>query len=274
MYCTLHASLLAAAMILQSARGDYSYSYTTRAPSVAPTSSMAPTATMAPSRADTYAPTRMTDAPSYAPTTETYAPTYESTRLDDTTIRFAVRAWFDDHAAAEAKYGHISTWATGGVTDMSGLLCGASWVGSCNSAAASFNEDISAWNTSGVMSMRKMFYGASAFNQDIGNWTVDSGTNMGGMFWYASAFNHDIGGWAVDKVTNMATMFYGASVFNQDIGGWAVDRVTDMSKMFSFASAFNQSLGWCVNDDVDLDSAFDATSCESTSCGITYPCSP
>ena len=47
-----------------------------------------------------------------------------------------------------------------------------------------------------------------------------------------------------------------------------------MSKMFSFASAFNQSLGWCVNDDVDLTSAFDDTKCESTSCGITYPCPP
>ena len=33
------------------------------------------TETMAPTRTETYAPTRMTDAPSYAPTTDTYAPT-------------------------------------------------------------------------------------------------------------------------------------------------------------------------------------------------------
>ena len=72
----------------------------------------------------------------------------------------------------------------------------------------------------------------------------------------------------------MAVMFWDASVFNQDLSGWAVDKVTDMSKMFSGASAFNQSLGWCVNDDVDLTSAFDDTKCESTSCGITYPCPP
>ena len=43
--------------------------------------------------------------------------------LDDKTIRVAVRAWFDDRAAAEAEYGHISTWETGGVTDISWLFC-------------------------------------------------------------------------------------------------------------------------------------------------------
>jgi len=72
----------------------------------------------------------------------------------------------------------------------------------------------------------------------------------------------------------MAAMFWDASVFNQDLSGWAVDKVTVMSKMFSFASAFNQSLGWCVNGDVDLSAAFEGTKCESTWCGITYPCPP
>ena len=39
----------------------------------APTSeTQHPTATMAPTRTETYAPTRMTEAPSYAPTTDTY----------------------------------------------------------------------------------------------------------------------------------------------------------------------------------------------------------
>ena len=47
----------------------YSYSYTTEAPT------MAPTVTTAPTRTATYAPSRVTEAPSYAPTTETYAPT-------------------------------------------------------------------------------------------------------------------------------------------------------------------------------------------------------
>ena len=52
------ARLVLAALVPR-ALGDYSYSYETEAPSAAPTSSMAPT------RTETYAPTRMTDAPSY-----------------------------------------------------------------------------------------------------------------------------------------------------------------------------------------------------------------
>ena len=64
----MHRALLLAAAVVPPARGDYSYAYTD-----APTA--LPTETFAPTRAETYAPTRMTEAPSYAPTTDTYAPT-------------------------------------------------------------------------------------------------------------------------------------------------------------------------------------------------------
>ena len=62
--------LLAAVVPLTLA--EYSYSYVARPPTGTPTASAAPT------RTETYAPTRMTEAPSYAPTTDTYAPTYGS----------------------------------------------------------------------------------------------------------------------------------------------------------------------------------------------------
>ena len=63
--------------------------------------------------------------------------------LDDSTIRTAVAAWLANATAAEATYGHISTWETGGVTDMSKLFCASSyWCGT--TAVASFNEDIGA----------------------------------------------------------------------------------------------------------------------------------
>jgi surface protein len=166
-----------------------------------------------------------------------------SSVMDDSTIRTAVSAWVSDSAAAEAAYGHISTWDTSGVTDLSYLFCDNWNCGYSNVGASSFNEDISAWDTSGVTTMYKMFYHASAFDQDIGDWDTSG-------------------------VTTMEWMFYGASAFNQDIGGWAVHSVTSMKDMFYYAARFNQDLGWCVDDDVDLDYAFDGTPCKSTSCGV------
>ena len=41
-------------------------------------------------------------------------PTVDGIALDDSTIRTAVAAWLSDSATAEAAYGHISTWETGG----------------------------------------------------------------------------------------------------------------------------------------------------------------
>ena len=163
--------------------------------------------------------------------------------MNDSTIKTAVAAWLSNPTAAEATYGHISTWETGGVTDMSQLFCASSQCGYYNSAAETFNEDIGAWDTSGV-------------------------TAMNGMFYKASAFNRDIGGWAVHSATSMNSMFRSASAFNQDIGDWAVDSVTAMYFMFNAASAFDQDLGWCVDDGVDLSYAFHGTLCESTSCGV------
>ena len=92
----------------------------------------------------------------------TPAPTISPLAADDSTIRTAVTAWLADPTAAETTYGHISTWETGGVTDMGYLFCGSTdyWAySSCDRAAASFNEDIGAWDTSGVTTMYDMFWG-------------------------------------------------------------------------------------------------------------------
>ena len=85
------------------------------------------------------------------------------------------------NAALRVCYGHISTWETGGVTDMESLFDVDS-----NSGAEFFNDDIGAWNTSGVTSMEWMFVGASAFNQDIGGWALGGVTTMQYMFSHAS----------------------------------------------------------------------------------------
>ena len=65
---------------------------------------------------------------------------------DDTTIRTAVAAWLSDATAAEATYGHISTWATGGVTNMRKLFYNDDYNDDDDDAysGSSFNDDISA----------------------------------------------------------------------------------------------------------------------------------
>ena len=134
-----------------------------------------------------------------------------SSPMTDITIRIAVAAWLADATAAEATYGHISTWETSGVTDMSDLFCAYQYSSSCNTAAASFNEDIGAWDTSGVTAMYDMFWGASAFNQDISGWAVHSVTRMYGMFKYASAFDQDLG-WCVDHDIDFDPLGYGYTI--------------------------------------------------------------
>ena len=62
--------------------GPGGYKANSTNPTAAPTVTDAPTTTNAPTRTETYAPTRMTEAPSYAPTTDTYAPTMAPTTTE------------------------------------------------------------------------------------------------------------------------------------------------------------------------------------------------
>ena len=114
--------------------------------------------------------------------------------MTDSNIKTAVNAWLSDSAAAEATYGHISTWNTCGVTEMSNL-----------------------------------FRGASSFNEDISGWQVDSVTSMQNMFAYASSFNQDLGRWRVDNVKMFWGFVVGATTFDQDLG-WCVDHDVSLSQ--------------------------------------------
>ena len=141
---------------------------------------------------------------------------------DDATIRTAVDLWLSDRAAAEATYGHISKWVTGGVTDMSYLFCvpleDDDEDGKCHPAAAAFNEDISAWDTSGVITMSYLFYGAAAFNQTISGWRVDKVTEMDSIFKFATAFDQDLA-WCLDADIKVDRHMFGPAWTDSDPAG-------------------------------------------------------
>ena len=64
--------------------------------------------------------------------------------------------------------------------------------------------------------MEKFFYQNDVFNQDISSWDVSNVISMSQMF-EESAFNQDISNWDVRNVTDMYSMFKDNSAFNQPI---------------------------------------------------------
>ena len=145
-------------------------------------------------------------------------------------LKAAVNEWIANSTDANSTYGHINTWDTSLITDMSQLFYN-----------TKFNDDISGWDTSSVTNMYGMFSN-SDFNQDISDCDVSSVTDMSRMFFDADSFNQDISDWDVSSVTDMDRMFYSADSFNQDISGWDVSSVTDMSWMFTYADNFNHDI--------------------------------
>ena len=131
---------------------------TTSQPTFQPTTSEPTSHPTTPRPTHSRAPTPVPSTPSPTPqpsATPTPSPTPQPTiknLMTDLRIRTAVAAWLSDAAAAETTFGHISTWETGGVTDMSRLFSS-----DYNAAAVKFNDDISAWDTSSVTDMREMF---------------------------------------------------------------------------------------------------------------------
>ena len=153
----------------------------------------------------TPAPTTPRPTWSTAPTTSpaptvTPAPTATPLVADDSTIRMAVQAWGLNPEAAEAKYGHISTWDTSRVRDMGHLFSRDYFWG------WSFNEDISAWDTSSVTTFTYMFFRMESFNRPISGWSVDKVTSMTDMFRGAKAFDQDLG-WCLSGDVKMTAAF-------------------------------------------------------------------
>ena len=157
-----------------------------------------------------------------------------------------------------AYYGHISTWDTSGVRDISSLFLGktdfnidiSGWdvrnvtnMSGLFQSDASFNQNINSWDISNVTNMSYMFYGASSYNKPFDAMKrPNKVTTMRGMFRSAIKFNQDVSEWKTSKVTNMAEMFYIARAFNQNISSWDISNVTTMSAMFLQAVLYNQPI--------------------------------
>ena len=171
----------------------------------------------------------------------------------------AINVWIFSSSVATDVYGSITAWEfKSTLTDFSGLF-------DRTAGLATFNEDISGWDTSNVTNMSSMFKGCSSFNQDIesvGNaWNVSSVTDMSSMFEGCSAFNGYIAEWDTSSVINMSSMFEGCSNFDRSIPDWDVSSVTDMSFMFKNCStnliASPNYSNWNVSSVEDMTSMFE-----------------
>ena len=174
-------------------------------------------------------------------------------QLNDESIQTAVNMWEVNPSEAEQIYGHISSWNTSCVTNMSYLFYD----------FQDFNEDIGNWDVSNVTDMSYMFYYAVNFDWDISNWDVSNVTNMEGMFFNALQFRNGVNpfglnNWDVSNVTNMFAMFYDAIFFGSPLNNWDVSNVTNMALMFKNCISGQVNIPeWNVSNVTNMAGMFD-----------------
>jgi surface protein len=167
------------------------------------------------------------------------AKSYLSESITDDNIADAVNQWMNEREVALVRYGHISHWDTGKVTNMSFLF------GYRNQGlhhAVNFNDNLEDWDVSQVVTMQSLFYGCKNFNQPLNKWQTTSVKLMNSMFFDCHEFNQPLHGWDTSQVKDMSAMFKQAYEFNQPLHNWKVQKVEFMDNMFSHAFAFNQPI--------------------------------
>jgi len=126
---------------------------------------------------------------------------------------------------------------TSGVVDMNYMFFVLNH-GSHPDASSLIYVDVSAWDTSRVRYMRRMFENAGRLAEiDASSWDTSSVTNMGSMFYGARSIKSlDVSNWDTSNVTNMAAMFGVTSELEYlDVSGWDTSNVEFMGSMFSHA---------------------------------------
>jgi len=144
-----------------------------------------------------------------------------------------------------------------------------------------FNDNITKWDTSNVIDMGYMFFGAVSFNQPIGIWNISNVKSMIFMFaidltglgndvsgtYSENAdvvmnFNQPLNDWDTGNVLAMDLCFNNC-IFNQDISSWNVSNCRNFRDMFVSNGSrpvgpFNKSLkNWKTNGGLRTDADFD-----------------
>lgn len=171
----------------------------------------------------------------------------------------------------------LSKWKINNVTSMDGMFrdaksfnsplfaidteCAVTDMSSMFHGADEFNQDLSHWDLSRVLSMRAMFERCTMFNSPVFGIVKLPGKDVvevydtERMFLNCQSFDQDLSAWDLSGVTYMAHMLYGAVNFGKKygkifkIGG--PSEVKDMSAMFGGAASFNEDLSHWKVDNVE-----------------------
>jgi len=136
----------------------------------------------------------------------------------------ARNAWLSDPTAAAATYGAIGTWDTSRIRDLSHVFCGSTgWPSlahaDCNTACQSFNDDISGWDVSNVVSLRVSLRATSAPSPPLASPPSPRASERSPR--------------VPSPSPHPQCTFNNAHAFNQPLNNWNTARVTDMQVLRS-----------------------------------------
>jgi hypothetical protein len=132
-------------------------------------------------------------------------------------------------------FGPIEDWDVSLIRDFSELFSV-----DRNPAAATFNADVTAWDTSNAETFATMFLDAEDFNQPIGEWITSNVQVFTGMFsgtyGYSGSGPRDEGIREANRTSHSEYTSFtnaGANAFDQDISSWDVSAGLQFDSMFA-----------------------------------------
>jgi surface protein len=154
-----------------------------------------------PVSAHSVSPIRTTVAPIAAPTAVVAPPRRAFTTTEE--LYNAVDEYLLSGAAVNPEYGHpIGVWNVSLLTNLSHVFDAFRR----NPRAYYFNENLTGWDTSRVVTMEDLFLDARSFDGDVSTWNTGRVTSMRETFGRATSFRGDVSRWDVSRVTTMERM--------------------------------------------------------------------